>query len=56
MSNEAFLQYAAALKAGQRYSKAAFSRVESPYPAVLDDLGRAHRRHQKRRAHQRPGG
>ena len=40
MSNEAFLQYAAALKAGQRYSKAAFSRVESPYPAVLDDLTR----------------
>ena len=40
MSNEAFLQYAAALKAGQRYSKAAFSRGEPPYPAVLDDLTR----------------
>ena len=40
MTNEAILQYAAALKAGQRYSKTAAARGEALYPAVLDDLTR----------------
>lgn len=38
MSQQASEQYAAALKRGQKYSKAAESRGEDPYPAVLDRL------------------
>ena len=38
MHNEALEQYGAALKAGQRYYKAAVARGSSPYPTVLDEL------------------
>lgn len=38
MDQEAILQYASALKAGQRYYKEAVAAGESPYPAVLDEL------------------
>lgn len=38
MANEAMEQYAAALKAGQRYYKNAVSHGRPPYPPVLDEL------------------
>ena len=38
MSAEAFEQYAKALKAGQKFYKAAVDAGENPYPPVLDEL------------------